>query len=210
MPLSPAQGLPPPVPAPSWIFGYGSLIWRPDFPSLARQPAVLSGYRRAFCRYSLHHRGTPERPGLVIGLREGGRCVGMAYAVAAADEAAVLACLDEREGTGYLRRRLPVTLLPPGAPHAPEEARAAPTGCSAGGASVPAWVYVPNPEHPSFFGEQDPQRLVELVASGRGASGSALDYLRDLVAHLAELGVHEPALTSVLEAAQRLAAQSRV
>ncbi len=207
MPLSPAAGPPAQVPAPSWVFGYGSLIWRPDFPSLARRPAVLTGYHRAFCRYSLHHRGTPERPGLVIGLREGGRCVGMAYAVAAADEAAALAYLDEREGAGYLRRRLSVTLLRTNGAETPAPLEAAHAD---NGGTVPAWVYLPNPAHPSFFGAQDPQRLVELVAQGRGASGTALDYLRELVAHLAELGVSEPELVSVLRAAERLAAQSSV
>ena len=176
----------PSAPARSWVFGYGSLLWRPAFPWCERRPAVLQGYQRAFCRYSHHHRGTPQRPGLVIGLREGGACTGIAYGVAAPDLASTLAYLDEREGAGYLRRALPVRLLAPGAE-----------------ATVPAWVYLPNPRHPTYFGEQDPQRLVELVATGRGASGTAIDYLRDLLAHLRELGVSEPELAAVLAAAER-------
>jgi cation transport protein ChaC len=189
----PAPGRAAPASAPggeerTWFFGYGSLIWRPDFPFQARRPALLDGFQRAFCRYSHRHRGTPERPGLVIGLRAGGSCVGMAYAVAPAHLAETLAYLDDREGAGYLRRRHSVRLL------------------DGAGETVPAWTYLPNPAHPSYFGVQDPARLVELVATGRGESGTALDYLRDLIAHLAELGIREPALAEVLVAAEQRAA----
>jgi glutathione-specific gamma-glutamylcyclotransferase len=177
----------------TWCFGYGSLIWRPGFPWRRREPAVLPGYHRAFCRYSFRHRGTPQHPGLVVGLREGGACVGVAYGVAPEETAGALAYLDEREGAGYLRRRVSLRL-----------------GLDGRGAEVPAWVYVPNPEHPSYFGSQDPARLVELVATGRGESGTALDYLRDLIAHLAQMGVAEPALESVLSAAEARARNERV
>jgi cation transport protein ChaC len=173
------------------VFGYGSLIWRPGFPHRERRPALLQGYHRAFCRYSHHHRGTPERPGLVIGLREGGTCTGFAYGVTSQDVDATLAYLDEREGAGYLRRALPVRVLAPG-----EET------------TVAAWVYIPNPQHPTYFGEQGTQRLVELVATGRGASGTALDYLRDLLTHLRQQGVDEPELAAVLAAAEDYAAKN--
>ena len=61
-----------------WVFGYGSLMWRPGFPFAERAPATLPGRRRAFCIYSVHHRGTYERPGLVLGLAPGGSVRGMA------------------------------------------------------------------------------------------------------------------------------------
>jgi glutathione-specific gamma-glutamylcyclotransferase len=80
-----------------WIFGYGSLMWRPDFAFIERQPARLTGYHRCFCITSTHHRGTAERPGLVLGLDRGGYCAGVAYRVAAEDEACVLAYLRKRE-----------------------------------------------------------------------------------------------------------------
>ena len=67
-----------------WVFGYGSLMWRPGFAYEEAQHARLTGYRRCFCIYSVHHRGTPERPGLVLGLDRGGACEGIAYRVAAA------------------------------------------------------------------------------------------------------------------------------
>src|SRR3569832_96864 len=80
-----------------WVFGYGSLMWRPVFAFVERQAAVLHGRRRAFCIYSVHHRGTPERKGLVLGLAAGGAVRGAAYRVADADWAQVYANLKERE-----------------------------------------------------------------------------------------------------------------
>src|SRR5689334_21791044 len=71
------------LPEDLWVFGYGSLIWRPDFDYLERQPARLIGAHRALCVFSHVHRGTPERPGLVLGLDLGGACRGVAYRVAA-------------------------------------------------------------------------------------------------------------------------------
>ena len=80
-----------------WVFGYGSLMWRPGFPYLERTTARLYGRRRAFCIYSVHHRGTPERRGLVLGLASGGSVKGAAYRVAAGDWQAVYEYLRERE-----------------------------------------------------------------------------------------------------------------
>ena len=170
-----------------WVFGYGSLMWNPGFPSVERHPAQLSGYHRAFCRYSFRHRGTPAAPGLVIGLREGGACVGFAFLIDPSTLPEALAYLDEREGAGYQRLVRPVHLKHP-----------------AGGRSVPAWVYGPNPKHPSYFGQQDPERIADLVAHGRGESGTALDYLTQLVANLKTLGVEEPELLDVLRRAEGL------
>ena len=170
----------------TWIFGYGSLIWRPGFHYADRRTAVLEGYHRAFVRYSLRHRGTPQQPGLVVGLREGGSCMGVAFAVQQTQQSAVLDYLDAREGPGYLRRKVALALPEDGGPR-----------------RVDAWTYLPNPRHPSYFGEESPRRLIELVATGRGESGTALDYLRELIAHLRELRVDEPALAAVLSAAER-------
>ena len=172
-----------------WVFGYGSLIWRPGFSFTESRPALLEGYHRAFCRYSFRHRGTPEQPGLVVGLREGGACLGMAFALADEDEDGALAYLDEREGAGYVRHALPVKLNP-------ETDNATPTP------EVTAWTYVPDPRHPSYFGEEDTARLVERVGLGEGESGTALDYLRELIRHLEPLGVEEPHLAEVLARAE--------
>ena len=169
-----------------WVFGYGSLLWNPGFAWSERHAARLDGYHRAFCRYSFRHRGTPESPGLVIGLREGGSCLGMAYRIAdgAYDEA--MAYLDAREGAGYHRLARPVHVAQPH-PH-----------------DLTAWVYVPNTGHPSYFGQQDPAHIATLVANGQGESGAAIDYLRSLTAQLKLLGVEETELTDVLRRAEAL------
>src|SRR5579862_9515064 len=95
-----------------WVFGYGSLMWRPGFAFRERLAATLHGRRRAFCIYSVHHRGTYERPGLVLGLTAGGSVRGAAYRIAATDWAAVHAYLMEREQPTetYIEARVKVRL----------------------------------------------------------------------------------------------------
>src|SRR5580700_7587850 len=80
-----------------WVFGYGSLMWRPGFEFIEQVPARLIGEHRALCVYSFDHRGTPEKPGLVLGLDRGGACRGVAFRVAENNSAATIAYLRERE-----------------------------------------------------------------------------------------------------------------
>lgn len=187
----------------SWVFGYGSLMWRPGFNFAERQPALLHGYHRAFCRYSHRHRGTPDKPGLVIGLREGQSCLGTAFRLNPDQEAPALAYLDEREGAGYLRQKHLLTLHRNGnggAKAGTNDAGPAKAGAdnADAGNTAWAWVYVPNTDHPSYFGQADTVHIVNLVRQGRGESGTALDYLRETLAALETLGVEEPKLREVM------------
>src|SRR5690606_20140821 len=89
-----------------WVFGYGSLMWRPGFPFLEQRPAILRGAHRSLCVYSHVHRGTPERPGLVLGLDQGGSCRGVAFRVAAAERENVLTYLRAREQVTAVYREI--------------------------------------------------------------------------------------------------------
>lgn len=170
----------------TWVFGYGSLMWRPGFPFRERLRATLNGYTRAFCRLSFRHRGTPSAPGMVVGLAPGGQCRGVAYAIAPEDASAVLAYLDEREGTGYGRHAMPLAL-----------------GNGEASREVTAWVYLPAPSHPTYAPGLPEARIVELIAAGVGESGTARDYLRELIAELTRLEVDDPALRAILEQVER-------
>src|SRR3974390_225676 len=89
-----------------WVFGYGSLIWRPGFEFIEQVQARLIGEHRALCVYSFDHRGTPERPGLVLGLDRGGACRGIAFRVTASKRAEVVAYLRAREQTTNVYREV--------------------------------------------------------------------------------------------------------
>ena len=165
----------------SWVFGYGSLMWRPGFDHLERHPAALQGWHRAMCRYSFRHRGTPEAPGMVAGLAPGGQCRGYAYLVDPEREAEVLAYLDEREGAGYRREVLPLEIEG-----------------GDGRFRDQGWVYVPEESHPSYAKDLPRVRTVELIANGRGQSGTAYNYMVALVQALDRMGDSDPDLRALL------------
>jgi cation transport protein ChaC len=178
-----------PPPHDFWIFAYGSLMWDPGFAHLEARPARLIGWHRAFCLYSERYRGTPERPGLVLGLDRGGSCLGRAYKVAAADGPAVAAYLDHREllGGAYDPRWVEIRF---------EDGR-----------RVRAYAYVIDRSCPQYAGRLEPDRVAEVIARAAGERGSNVDYLVNTVRHLDELGIVESALHDVLERVQRLIAQ---
>jgi glutathione-specific gamma-glutamylcyclotransferase len=162
----------------AWFFGYGSLMWRPGFLHEAFETAELEGWHRALCIYSTHYRGTAAAPGLVLGLAPGGRCVGRAFGVAAVRENEVVGYLDDRELLNtyvYDRVRLPVRLLRTGE-------------------TVPAWCYVAKPGHPQYAGGLDEAGVLRCVRQGHGLAGTCVEYVRNTVAHLREMGISEPAL----------------
>jgi cation transport protein ChaC len=171
-----------------WVFGYGSLMWRPEFAYVDRQPATLHGRRRCFCIYSVHHRGAPERPGLVLGLAPGGAVRGAAYRVA--DEAwdQTYAYLREREQPTetYVESHVFVRL--------------------ADGRRVKALVFLSDRGHPQWAGVLDLEAQARLIAGARGLSGRNVEYVRDLVRHLREAGARDRGMERLLAAVEALEA----
>ncbi|MCC6775758.1 MAG: gamma-glutamylcyclotransferase [Hyphomicrobiales bacterium] len=158
-----------------WVFGYGSLMWRPDFPFVERVEARLLGAHRALCVYSFVHRGTPERPGLVLGLDHGGACRGIAYRVAATERRATITYLRAREqATSVYRESLrPITL-------AGDPAR-----------RVSALCYTVDRGHVQYAGKLPLDRQLHLVRQGHGRSGPNRDYVIETVRSLEQLGYRE-------------------
>jgi cation transport regulator ChaC len=157
---------------PFWIFGYGSLIWRPSFSFVERCPAYAVGWTRRFWQGSTDHRGTPEAPGRVVTLvpERASRCWGVAYSIPAEQRDRVLEELDRREQGGYSRCELEIHL-------------------SSGG-SVPqrASTYVARPDNPHYLGTALSSDIARQIQVAHGPSGRNRDYLFELARALEELG----------------------
>lgn len=148
-----------------WLFGYGSLIYKVDFPFLERRPAWLRGWARRFWQGSHDHRGTPDAPGRVVTLiaAADARCRGMAYRISPD----VFAHLDHREKNGYVRRSLEF--------------------CFDDGSCVEGVVYVADPANEAFLGEAPEAEIARHVAVSHGPSGANRDYVLGLAQALREL-----------------------
>lgn len=159
-----------------WIFGYGSLMWRPGFAFVERAWATHHGRRRAFCIYSVHHRGTPERPGLVLGLAPGGSVRGVAYRIDEAAWPATYAYLLEREQPTetYVEARICLRL--------------------GDGRRVDALTFLSDRGHAQWAGDLSPEAQAALIAGAAGLSGRNIDYLRDLTVHLRDAGLADRGL----------------
>ena len=165
-----------------WVFGYGSLMWNPGFAYIDKQPARLTGYHRSFCIFSHHYRGTPERPGLVLGLDQGGRCQGVAFRVARSEWKNVVGYLDERELIGYAYRAIDIDI-----------------DIEHLGAAVKAYTYVADPNHPTYAGDIGFERSADIIMNAVGVGGLNRDYLINSLQQLETHGYKEPALHSLLE-----------
>jgi cation transport protein ChaC len=176
-----------------WVFGYGSLMWDPGFPHVEATPAVLTGFHRSFCIYSYQYRGTRERPGLVLGLKPGGHCHGMAFRVAPAEREAALAYLTDREMTSYVYNpmRLPVNISVVVKDHI-----------------VHAHTYVADHTHPNYAAGLSLEQTAVLIRQGAGIRGPNRDYLENTVRHLVEIGVDEPELVALCDLVRLLESQS--
>ena len=156
---------------PLWVFGYGSLMWRPGFRFEEAHSALLRGWHRAFCLTSTHYRGTPKAPGLVLGLAPGGACVGRVFKVAPKRAAKTVDYLRARENIPpgvYVERMVAVAV---------------------GGRRVRALTYVANRRHPDFRGGLDDRDVLKHILRGKGVAGSNLDYLLNTVRHLDAAGI---------------------
>lgn len=173
---------------PLWVFGYASLIWNPGFPFSERALACLSGYSRSFCMKSIHHRGTPDEPGLVLALdeREGAECRGLAFKVAKGAEDETLARLREREliSSAYLEKTLPVDM--------------------AGKGRVRALAYVIDPGHAQYCGSLPLDQQAEIIARASGGRGPNAEYLYNTANHLAELGIEDAHLALLADMVRKL------
>ncbi|MCI5095478.1 MAG: gamma-glutamylcyclotransferase [Rhodobacteraceae bacterium] len=158
-----------------WVFGYGSLLWNPGFPVARREVATLPGYARSFCMTSIHHRGTEEKPGLVLALDEvqDAACKGIALAVEEGHEERTLLELREREliSSAYVERDLEVHLD--------------------SGGSVTAVTYVIDPHHVQYCGGMPLEQQAQIIATAVGGRGPNTEYLYNTAEHLSEIGLHD-------------------
>jgi cation transport protein ChaC len=156
-----------------WVFGYGSLVWNPGFEAQDKVIATLPGYHRSFCMRSIHHRGTPEDPGLVLALdaQPSAQCHGVALSVADHQADEVLAYLRERElvSSAYLEKMLEIDL--------------------ADGRRVEAVTYVIDPDHVQYCGGLELEEQARIIARAVGGRGPNTDYLFNTAAHLGALGI---------------------
>jgi cation transport protein ChaC len=165
-----------------WVFGYGSLMWDPGFAYIDKQPATLTGFHRSFCIYSHYHRGTPEQPGLVLGLDEGGSCQGVAFRVDQSEWINVRGYLDERELIGYAYSALKIDIKL-------ESLRK----------TAQAYTYIADPSHPKYAGDIGFERSVDVIMNAIGIGGLNRDYLINLLQHLKRHGYSEPNLYNLIE-----------
>jgi cation transport protein ChaC len=161
-----------------WVFGYGSLMWRPGFEFIEQVPARLIGEHRALCVYSFDHRGTPEKPGLVLGLDRGGSCRGVAFRVAAGRGGDTIDYLRSREQTNNVYREVVRSVW------LDNEARQ----------RVSALTFVVDRGHVQYAGRLSLAEQLRLVSQGHGRSGNNRDYVLSTVKSIEAQGFRDPQL----------------
>ena len=169
-----------------WIFGYGSLVWRPAFAHAERHCGFVRGYQRRFWQGSTDHRGVPGAPGRVATLlpaAPASRCWGVVYRVEPGSEAEVLAGLDHRERAGYARHRVVV-----------ERSHATP---------LDALVYLATPSNSEWLGEAPPAAIAAQIKAARGPSGPNLEYLLRLHQTLGEIGGEDKHVEELVRLSRR-------
>lgn len=162
-----------------WVFGYGSLMWKPGFAYEEMVPARICGYHRTLCVLSHVHRGTPAQPGLVLGLDRGGACRGVAFRIAPALADETLQYLRERELVTQVYREVTGRALL----------------LDGSGRHVSALMYVVDQAHEQYAGKLTREAQLGYVRQGHGISGANPDYVTATQAHLETMGIHDPALS---------------
>ncbi|MGJ8585241.1 MAG: gamma-glutamylcyclotransferase [Marinosulfonomonas sp.] len=164
--------------SPLWIFGYGSLMWEPGFEYDDRLIAGLDGYARSFCMRSIHHRGTPEVPGLVLALDkvEQAKCMGLALRVREGHEAKTLDYLREREliSSAYLEASVELAL--------------------SDNRRVEATTFIVDTDHVQYCHGLALEEQANIIATAVGGRGPNTEYLHNTTTHLRELGIYDPDL----------------
>jgi glutathione-specific gamma-glutamylcyclotransferase len=184
-----------------WIFAYGSLVWKPGFPVKRRSLARIHGFHRALCMRSTLYRGTVESPGLVLGLKPGGSCLGAVFEVARADIETTFEYLWHREMRGniYNPRMITAQMF---APENPTQAlKAWHEGRAVQDESLSALTFIANCQSPAYTPELCPVEVKTRVAHCKGENGTNLEYVRNTVEHLEALGIHDRALRRLLDEA---------
>jgi cation transport protein ChaC len=161
-----------------WVFGYGSLMWRPGFEFIEQVPARLIGEHRALCVYSFDHRGTPEKPGLVLGLDRGGACRGIAFRVSAKQRGDTVDYLRSREQTTNVYREVMRSVW------LEDEARQ----------RVSALAYVVDRGHVQYAGRLSLAEQLRHVQQGHGRSGNNRDYVLSTVKSIEAQGFRDAQL----------------
>jgi cation transport protein ChaC len=166
-----------------WLFGYGSLIWRPDFDFTERRPARVHGWHRALKMWSRVNRGTPQSPGLVFALLSGGSCQGMVFRVPASAGLETLGRLWLREmPTGVYDPRW--------------------LDCATPGGRVRALAFTLSRHSPNFTGELSDARYRQIFDSAVGRYGSSIDYARQTLQELQRHAIHDRALARLIKLAE--------
>jgi len=169
-----------------WVFGYGSLIWRPSFPFVERREGYIQGWGRWFYQGSTDHRGVPGAPGRVVTLLPDAdtSCWGAAYRVSPADSERVLAELDHREQGGYDRHTVRVITR--------EDE------------PLDALMYLATPENSSYLGRASDLEIARQIFAAHGPSGSNSEYLLELERALSSMGVRDPHVSALADLVRTL------
>ncbi|RTZ39183.1 gamma-glutamylcyclotransferase [Candidimonas sp. SYP-B2681] len=162
-----------------WVYGYGSLIWRPEFDFAEQRPALLHGYHRALCLWSRVNRGTPDQPGLVFGLDIGGSCRGMAYRISASDVPTTMEALWRREmpSGAYIPRWLT---------------------CRTQHGVISALAFTMNRNTDAYVRDLPTEQLISIVCNAHGTYGPCIEYVLETAQALTESNIQDKRLQALV------------